>query len=102
MMNTTPNHAAAPAQRPDSPSSGLCADIPADIWRVAGDAILAAGQALRVGDIAHEAIARAIAAERERCAVVADHHAQVLRGNFDRSCAIAVEGCAAAIRNGAA
>lgn len=37
--------------------------------------------------------------EREACATLADQHAQVLRGNFDRSSAIAVEGLAAAIRN---
>lgn len=44
-------------------------------------------------------IARALIAEREACASLADDHSQALRGNFDRSSAIAVEGIANAIRS---
>lgn len=45
------------------------------------------------------AIAGALVHQRERCAKLADDHAQALRENFDRSCAIAVEGVAKAIRS---
>ncbi|TIT54421.1 MAG: hypothetical protein E5W72_03990 [Mesorhizobium sp.] len=36
--------------------------------RAAGDAIIAGGRAYRIGDGFHRSIARAILAERERCA----------------------------------
>jgi hypothetical protein len=47
------------------------ADIPDDILRAAGDAILKVGKAYRVGGAFHLAIAQAIAAERERNRMIA-------------------------------
>lgn len=81
-------------------------DIPRDVLAAAKKAAYATEQTGEDGAaitslIGVDVVARAIFAERERCAAIADGHAQVLRGNFDRNCAIAVEGVATAIRKGA-
>ena len=47
-------------------------EMPDDIWRKAGDAILKGGKAFRVRDDFHKAIAEALVAERERCAKMAE------------------------------
>lgn len=56
--------------------------IPDDVMKAAGDAILKGGCTLKIGDAMHVSIARAIMAERERCAKVADsrpnaHHTAI-------------------------
>lgn len=48
-----------------------------------------------------EPTSRAILAERERCAAIADKHAEILRNNLARYEAIAVEGVAKEIRGAA-
>lgn len=49
-------------------------EIPEDVMKAAGDAILNGGCALKIGDVMHVSISRAILAERGRCAKVAERY----------------------------
>lgn len=80
-----------------SEASGIPADIEEIAERIAGNMSSSFDSVL---------IAAALVAERnstiERCACLADEHAQVLRGAFNWDSAVAVEGVAKALRSGMA
>lgn len=72
-------------------------DLPDDIWETAQAVAIGVGAGLAIG--AYETIARAILAERARCAKVADEHAKAKWRGDNQVVRVTAESIADRIRN---